>query len=249
MRVDIQPDIILTVKEIDNIHCFELFIEIYVSHKVDEEKKLKIKKNNQNCIEINLSKFDKEKIDDDNYFRKEIHNLINYNYINLSFFEEEKIKIQNKYLAILYKHNQEIIKSREKFIKFAYDENNEIKHISDVNNSQKYSCICCGDELLNNLNNYYHLKINDCIIFNKKKSAGIQYSQKLFVIRFFMQLDDSKIKIGTIGDVPIKLKKIGFEFLNPNWYIEFSINDYEKTILFRINFDSQDFVRTYLIEN
>ena len=64
-----------------------------------------------------------------------------------------------------------------------------------------------------------------------------------------MQLDDSKIKIGTIGDVPIKLKKIGFEFLNPNWYIEFSINDYEKTILFRINFDSQDFVRTYLIEN
>ena len=55
----------------------------------NKEKKLKIKKNNQNCIEINLSKFDKEKIDDDNYFRKEIHNLINYNYIKRKIWKKK----------------------------------------------------------------------------------------------------------------------------------------------------------------
>ncbi len=85
---DLQPDCVGVTEDGMRIH-----IEIFVTHRVDDEKMAKLKKENLNCMEINISRDfpdDIELLTDYLLNKQEKRNWINFPYGEMIWKEEEK---------------------------------------------------------------------------------------------------------------------------------------------------------------
>lgn len=100
---DIVPDVIIENNE------KILIVEIYVTHKVDEEKKNKIKRMDINALEIDLSDLRGEKLNREEIAKRVIESVDNKIWINnvQANKEFEKLKIKNKEITDKYKQEEQ----------------------------------------------------------------------------------------------------------------------------------------------
>jgi len=241
---DVIPDVILKVKPIDqpNADALDIFIEVFVSHKVNDLKKRKLQNNELNCIEINLSSFDREKINDAIYFHKEMNDFNNYKYINIAnnYLKKKESEIIEEYESNLSKANSKIIKQREKFIKYAYDSAGKIIYYKYAGKFLTYTCMCCGEEMGYNKNNFYHKEISICKIFEKKKDAGVKYNKFILALIICKEIDMESLKeyIPILNNELIFIESNGYDLSDDeNFTLSLIIVDFDIKIKMHILFD------------
>lgn len=173
----IRPDIKLGVKGFNKSNLeqiYTVYVEIAVTHFIDEEKKEKIIKNHQNVIQIDLENFPEKDIDDLIKIIKEIKNPQRYELINFYFPKQESIreKLNKEYILDLELHNQKIINTREKLIKNGLI-NDFLIDIKDNQYVKDARCLCCGTILTSNKNHFYHPLKENCLIFKQQEELQV----------------------------------------------------------------------------
>lgn len=190
-----KPDIKLGIKIFDKQgveQSFKLFVEIAVTHFVDEEKKQKIISAKKNCIQINLKNFPRDEFENLSKITAEIKNPQRYELINFYFPNQEKITehLNKKYAEKFETHNQKIINDREKLIKDGII-NDSIVNIKETKHNEQVNCLCCGGIMINNGGYFFHYSKEKCSIFNsqEKTQVFLEYQEKKALKTFIKYLN------------------------------------------------------------
>lgn len=237
-RNGIIPDVILNITE-EKRPNFELFVEIYVTHKVDHSKIKKIISNNQNCIEIDLSNFDRELIDNKEYFENQMNNIQNYKAINIIYdgYNDQLQSFEDEYSSLLEKHNAQIIRNKEYFIKKALDNNHNVTHIKEKNFKNQYFCICCKQKLIPKNNYFSHEKESNCIIFSKTKQSGVLYNQLLVANLFFNHIKNKSSLM--FEDIELFIDNVKGSSKDGKYYLQLFFKNTSENFLIQVFFDEQ----------